>query len=330
MHTCIPGIAVSEKTGTVITSIDKRWDHSGDVGKIDTVIRRSEDNGKTWSPVIPVIDMPDSDAYTVDPSLAVDNDPDSPYYGRIYCLVDMYPYNIGLWASKPGTGYREVDGVQCRILYDSAKNEYIMKPDGTVYDSNGNQTAYQVETEAAAPYKDLGALYKDGQRIGSIYKNSELVIYETTYLWVSYSDDDGLTWSLPKDITPEVKDDWMCFHGTGPGHGIQLQNGRIMFPTYCSHTGQTSALSSLHVYTDDGGATWHRGASPNDVSETSSAANSTRQLNENTIVQLDNGHLIQFMKNSTANVAMAISTDNGSKLGTGYLCIRAFRSHTVT
>lgn len=315
----IPAIVTSRKTGTVIASIDKRWNHSGDVGKIDTVIRRSEDNGATWGPVIPVIDMPDADAYTVDPAMVVDNQEDSPYYGRIYLLVDMYPYDIGLWASRPGTGYKEVNGVQCRVLYDSDNREYTVRENGIVYDSEGNKTEYQVETEAKAPYKEQGSLYKNGVKIGSIYKNSELKIYETTYLWMSYSDDDGLTWSVPKDITPMVKDDWMRFSGTGPGQGVQLQNGRIVFSAYCSNARVdsigASALSSFHVYTDDGGETWHRGASPNDISETQDASNSSRQLNENSIVQLNNGHMIQFMKNATNQVAMAISTDNGASWG---------------
>ena len=312
----IPAIVTSKKTGTVVASIDKRWDHSGDVGRIDSVIRRSEDGGKTWSNIIPVIDMPDADAYTVDPALVVDNQENSPYYGRIYMLVDMYPYNIGLWASKPGSGYKEIDGTKYRCLYDSSNNEYTVRENGYVYNSNNEKTEYQVETQAQAPYTELGSLYKNGKKIGSIYKNSDLKIYETTYLWMSYSDDDGRTWSQPKDITPMVKDDWMRFSGTGPGQGVQLQNGRIVFSAYCSNSKVdsigASALSSFHVYSDDGGETWHRGASPNDRSDTENASNSSRQLNENSIVQLNNGHMIQFMKNATNNVAMAISTDNGA------------------
>lgn len=315
----IPAIVTSKKTGTVVASIDKRWDHSGDVGRIDSVIRRSEDGGKTWSNVIPVIDLPDADAYTVDPALVVDNKEDSPYYGRIYMLVDMYPYNIGLWGSKPGDGYKEIDGTKYRCLYDSSNNEYTVRENGYVYNSNNEKTEYQVETQAQAPYTELGSLYKNGKKIGSIYKNSELKIYETTYLWMSYSDDDGRTWSQPKDITPMVKDDWMRFSGTGPGQGVQLQNGRIVFSAYCSNSKVgsigASALSSFHVYSDDGGETWHRGASPNDRSDTNNASNSDRQLNENSIVQLNNGHMIQFMKNATNNVAMAISTDNGANWG---------------
>ena len=62
----IPAITTSKKTGTVIAAIDKRWYTDADTGVNDTVIRRSEDNGQTWGPVIPVIDMPDADAYTID------------------------------------------------------------------------------------------------------------------------------------------------------------------------------------------------------------------------------------------------------------------------
>ncbi len=40
-----------------------------------------------------------------------------------------------------------------------------------------------------------------------------------------YSDDDGKTWSAPKDITPGDSTRWMKFLGTGPGTGIVLRTG---------------------------------------------------------------------------------------------------------
>ena len=42
---------------------------------------------------------------------------------------------------------------------------------------------------------------------------------------MSYSDDDGKTWSAPKDITHGIRKDWMHFLGTGPGTGIALRTG---------------------------------------------------------------------------------------------------------
>lgn len=302
----IPAIVTSKKTGTVIASIDKRWNGSADVGIIDSVIRRSEDNGATWGDLIPVIDLGDSYGYTVDPGLVVDNDEDSEHYGRIYMLVDMFPSNIGFGSSVAGTGYTQVDGVSYRVVTDASGNRYTVREDGIVYDSSNNPTNYQVETEAAMPFTSMGDLYKDGVKIGNIFKNSELTILSTCYLWVTYSDDDGITWSTPKDITPMVKDEWMKFCGVGPGIGIQLQSGRLMFPVYC--TNAAGVQSSFNVYSDDFGETWHQGGSPNNGGD---MENATAHLTESCITELDNGHLMQFMRSYNGVVTTSVSTDYG-------------------
>lgn len=313
----IPAIVTSRKTGTVIAAIDKRWTTSADTGINDSVIRRSEDNGETWGPVIPAIDLADYYGYTMDPEMVVDNDPESEHYGRIYMLVDMFRDGMSLWNAQAGTGYVKIDGKYYQKLTDSAGNSYTVRENGVVYDSSNNKTAYQVETEAKAPYREQGSLYKNGEKIGSIYKGAELTMYNTCYLWMTYSDDDGLTWSIPKDLTPMVKADWMTFFGTGPGAGLQLQSGRLIFTTYSMDSANSSSrFCSFNVYTDDDGETWHRGASPNDISETQNSTNSTRELNESCLVELDNGHLIQFMKNATNQVAMAVSTTQGESWGT--------------
>ncbi|MFN3323981.1 MAG: exo-alpha-sialidase [Bryobacteraceae bacterium] len=80
------------------------------------------------------------------------------------------------------------------------------------------------------------------------------------------SDDDGRTFSDPVEITatfdqfrPEY--DWKVL-ATGPGHGIQLKNGRLLVPVWLStgtggHAHRPSVVST--IYSDDGGATWKRG-----------------------------------------------------------------------
>ena len=302
----IPAIVTSKKTGTVFTSIDKRWNGGADVGVIDSVIRRSKDNGETWGALQPVIDLSDSYGYTVDPALAVDNDENSEHYGRVYMLVDMFPSNIGFAAATQGNGYKEVNGKKYQILTDSSNAEYTVRENGVVYDSQGAKTAYQVEVEDKQPFTARGELYKDGKRVGNIYKNSELKVQQTCYLWMTYSDDDGETWANPTDITPMVKADWMKFCGTGPGAGVQLKNGTIMFPVYC--TNGNGKQSSFNVYSTDGGKTWNRGGSPNNGGDMQNASD---ELTESCIITLDNGHLMQFMRSYKGVVTTAVSTDNG-------------------
>jgi sialidase-1 len=81
-----------------------------------------------------------------------------------------------------------------------------------------------------------------------------------------HSDDDGLTWSPPVEITPTFEKfrpeyDWKVL-ATGPGHGIQLRSGRLVVPVWLStgtggHAHRPSVTSV--IYSDDHGNTWQRG-----------------------------------------------------------------------
>lgn len=82
----------------------------------------------------------------------------------------------------------------------------------------------------------------------------------------SRSDDDGLTFSHAVEITaafekfrPEYN--WKVL-ATGPGHGIQLSNGRLLVPVWMSlgtesNGHRPSCISTL--FSDDSGKTWKRG-----------------------------------------------------------------------
>ncbi|WP_052487638.1 sialidase family protein [Gordoniibacillus kamchatkensis] len=77
------------------------------------------------------------------------------------------------------------------------------------------------------------------------------------------SDDDGITWSEPNEITADVKRPEWTWYATGPCHAVQLRSGRLIVP--CNHAAlQPDAAASgpytAHViYSDDHGATWHIG-----------------------------------------------------------------------
>jgi sialidase-1 len=81
------------------------------------------------------------------------------------------------------------------------------------------------------------------------------------YTW---SDDDGVTFAEPREITatfePFRKDyDWHVL-ATGPGHGIQLRNGRLLVPVWMSDAMREHRPSAVSViYSDDHGATWRPG-----------------------------------------------------------------------
>src|SRR4051794_5806485 len=56
----------------------------------------------------------------------------------------------------------------------------------------------------------------------------------TRRVWVTKSDDDGVSWSKPIDVTKDVKDAKWTWYATGPGVGIQTSSGRLVIP--CDHT----------------------------------------------------------------------------------------------
>ncbi|HED4417598.1 TPA: exo-alpha-sialidase, partial [Pasteurella multocida] len=139
----------------------------------------------------------------------------------------------------------------------------------------------------------------------------------TSYFWLTHSDDNGKTWSSPIDLTSQVKKDWMRFFGTGPGVGIQTKKGNLLFPIYYinRHGKQSSAL----IISKDGGKTWDLGQSPNDTrtelygknSETLNSNSSGHELTESQLVELQNGDLKLFMRNTSGRVMMSTSKDGG-------------------
>lgn len=328
---------VTTKNGVVLAAADQRNSHWSDWGNIDTVVRRSTDNGLTWGEPIDIVDLKSQSyftgtqsAYTIDPILLAEED------GRVWMLVDMFAESTGtVNIDGTGTGYVEVDGVDYLALYDASGTLYTLR--GTdVYDADGNKTTYTVdEGTFEDSYHTKGDLYDGEEYVGNIYLKSKydgndtapLTVKRTCYLWLSYSDDDGLTWSNPVDITPMVKEDWMQFCGVGPGFGIELQNGeyegRLIFPIYYTNYASSGIgfQSSACVYSDDGGKTWVRGESPNDgrinssgVATDSKNPSGVSQLTESQIIELSSGNLLQFMRNYGGNgkVAVSRSTDGGA------------------
>ncbi|MFF4960157.1 exo-alpha-sialidase [Streptomyces sp. NPDC001222] len=84
---------------------------------------------------------------------------------------------------------------------------------------------------------------------------------------LQYSDDDGLSWSAPRDLSPQIlPPDWNSWYATGPVHGIQLTRGRhagrLVFGVN-TETWNGSRVTANHaalITSDDGGDHWHIGA----------------------------------------------------------------------
>ncbi len=124
-------------------------------------------------------------------------------------------------------------------------------------------------------------------------------------VFVTYSDDDGLTWSKGKNITSTVKPAGWGWYATGPVHGIikeQAPNkGRIIIPA--NHGLGSNGYSHI-IYSDDNGENWSLGGIV-----------PYEKGNESTVAELSNGDLMLNMRNSDTNSnhyrVVSISKDGG-------------------
>ena len=332
----IPALLKTDK-GTLIAGADERRLHSSDWGDIGMVIRRSEDKGKTWSDRVTITNLRDNPKAS-DPSIGSPVNIDmvlvqDPETKRIFSIYDMFPEGKGIFgmADQREEAYKQIDGKTYQILYKEGEDgSYTIRENGTVYTPDGKPTDYRVVVDPVKPsYSDKGDLYQGDQLLGNIYftsnKTSPFRVAKDSYLWMSYSDDDGKTWSAPQDITPMVKADWMKFLGVGPGVGITLRTGphkgRIVVPVYTTNRANhlNGSQSSRIIYSDDHGKTWHMGGGVNDhrtlydgtVVDSSTMSNYYAQNTESSVVQLNNGDLKLFMRGLTEDLQVATSHDGG-------------------
>jgi sialidase-1 len=130
----------------------------------------------------------------------------------------------------------------------------------------------------------------------------------TRTVWVCHSDDDGRTWSRPREISKTTKRANWTWYATGPGAGIQIRHGRhagrLVVP--CDHIeAKTRHYYSHVIYSDDHGATWKLGGST-----------LNHQVNECEVVELADppGRLMLNMRNydrQNRTRQVAVSDDGG-------------------
>ena len=332
----IPALLKTDK-GTLIAGADERRLHHSDWGDIGMVVRRSDDKGKTWGNRIVISNPRDNEKARnpewpspVNIDMALVQDPKTK---RIFAIYDMFLEGKAVFSLpvKAPQAYEQIGDKVYQILYKQGDaGRYTIRENGEVFDPENRKTEYRVVVDPKKPaYSDKGDLYKGEELIGNIYfEYSDKNIFRvsnTNYLWMSYSDDDGKTWSAPKDITYGIRKDWMHFLGTGPGTGIALHSGpykgRLVIPAYTTNNVSylSGSQSSRIIYSDDHGETWHAGEAVNDnrpigtqIIHSSTMNNPGAQNTESTVVQLNNGDLKLFMRGLTGDLQVATSKDGGA------------------
>lgn len=116
---------------------------------------------------------------------------------------------------------------------------------------------------------------------------------------VCYSDDDGLTWSEPRDITNEAAPgkDWRHFY-QGPGNGITLRDGKLVFPA--QYADAEGVWYSTLIWSGDKGETWRVGTGAH------------KMTCESQLVELNDGSIMMNMRHFTDKFrAVATTKDLG-------------------
>ena len=130
-------------------------------------------------------------------------------------------------------------------------------------------------------------------------------------VYIVTSNDDGLTWSDPRELTDVVKSGENTIASIcGPGTGITLtrgnHTGRVIIPMQEQFKqGEAKETLVFSLYSDNNGKTWHHGelAPPDDDGSGG----------EVQMVELEDGGVMLSTRNSSGYRRLAYSRDGGNK-----------------
>lgn len=130
---------------------------------------------------------------------------------------------------------------------------------------------------------------------------------------IQHSDDDGVTWSKPEEVTAEVKRPTeVTSTATGPGIGIQLSRGkhagRVLMPFNQGPYGHWKVYAAI---SDDGGKSWRYGET--------APEGAAGHANEVQFVELNDGSVMLNARNQGGGLKqrkIAISHDGGETWST--------------
>ena len=144
----------------------------------------------------------------------------------------------------------------------------------------------------------------------------EVTPEQSRRVFVQTSDDEGRSFSAPREITDVAKRPEWRWYATGPGHAIALTRGphagRLLVPANHStspppgspDTGEEDRYYGSHaLYSDDGGATWELGY-------VDTSYEGALNANESSVAELPDGRLYFSVRDQNG-------TDPGHRLG-GY------------
>ena len=121
---------------------------------------------------------------------------------------------------------------------------------------------------------------------------------ETGQFVLVNSSDDGLTWSAPINITAQVKNPIWKILFQGPGNGIAMQDGTLVFPA--QYWDASNMPYSTFIYSKDQGLTWKR----------ANAAGPKSNTTESQIVETTPGTLMLNMRDNRGGFRSVATTND--------------------
>jgi len=290
--------------GTMVAGADQRLDTRSDWGKINPVLL-FKNPGQDFTDFTKVIDMDAKDTtdapFNTDMCLVESGD-------KLYMLIDAFKSGGNFWAAKNQESYKDIERKKYLKIFDKDKNEFYVKDDGSVYDNKDKKTNLSIQMTDTMPFTNLYNIYQDCKVIGNIYKDSSpYQIHQTSHLWLVHSTDKGRTWQCPVDITRHIADPRMKFLGTCPGVGLKHTSDRLLFPIYYSVGDDYNKENVAVIYTDDG-KNFHRSSI---FGEDELIVELEFNTSESQLIELNNGHIMIFVRNTSGKVLYAISDDVG-------------------
>ena len=314
--------------GNIFIASDIRYDDWYDGGGSDIIVSISED-GEHWNYQFPLYFADSTDngspaaATFVDPTCIQGLD------GTIYLEANACP--TGYLAAKidpfhrflVGSGFVTIDGVDRIVLTTTYENACInpATDDGTVYpyyvgdlDANGYapvlnradhtptqwavDQVYNLYEVMDGEYLQLTQQqYTEEKPNGTIvqqntfFRDSILHVYNTQYVWVATSKDNGATWSH-KIWNVKQGDEYSLQNGCG--HGAVAPNGDIFLNFYACF--DSKPVEVCFLFSKDDGKTWQR--SYNSIP----AQHGNYCSDENVIIPLNDGTLRVFFRSDGSTV----------------------------
>jgi sialidase-1 len=202
----IPALVVTKK-GTLLAFAEARRDGGHDTCDIDTVVRRSEDDGRTWGPEIIVFDHLKNVAGN--PCPVVDRST-----GRIWMLQTWNSNKVPEGQTKPGFGE---DSRRVFVTYSDDDGTTWNEPKEITESAKLKHWSWYATGPGAGIQLERGK-HKGRLIIPCDHKSLPEGGPQTYHSHILYSDDHGETWRIGA----------MTGHGLNECEAVELEDGGVM------------------------------------------------------------------------------------------------------